>query len=542
MFDMRKLFKSTWSRLVLLAAITLAVTSVARLVYSSMVWNNNVRQITELNLRTLHRAEAAVDYAVDTLASLQLSGLVSCDAKALEEIRRISFLRGSIKDIQVLDASHGLLCAGGQISRQLGVANFDFSEMYAARDENIFFHDITRNNSGILGVARHIDAETTFLAVLNLDSLLFGIFPEAVRNHARADLVMGGEVEVASQIPDGVNDQDVASFKEFRAVSDRYPLEVVFTLDADILRTWNRDAQRFVDDFSLVLGLLLGWMALVKLAQPRSLYRRMKDALRRREFVPFMQPTFSVEGRRIIGCEVLARWVQADGTIVPPHKFIPFAEDNGLIVPMTRMIIRAALEQLREQMKADKDFKVAFNVVPSDLLSDRFEKDLVQIVQEVGVARRQIVIEITERQEFADQEKARSAIARLRELGFRVALDDTGVGHNGLSNVHLLGADIIKIDKIFVDRVGVDASATTIVQMLVRLARELGMRTVAEGIETEEQLAHLVRCDVDEGQGYLISRPVPVGEFLGVLAQNRNADRSARPEADGAGESETVAA
>ena len=517
--------KSIWVRLAVFAFIVLAVTGVARLTYAGIVWNNNIRLISELNRTTLNRAEVAVDYAVDTLADLQLTGLISCDEAALDEIRRISFLRGSIKDIQVLNAEHGLLCAGAPIGRELGATNFNFSDAYPAKDDHIYFHDITRNNSGILGVARHVNADTTLLAVLNLDSLLFGIFPEAVQDHARADLVMGGDVEVASQIPPADPDEQTPTLKEFRAVSDRYPLEVVFFVDEEVLGNWNRDgAQKYVDDFSLVLGLLLGWMALIKLAQPKSLLRRVREGLRRREFVPFMQPTFDIAGRGIVGCEVLIRWVQADGSVVQPFRFIPFAEDNGLIVPMTRMVMREALMQLKGQMKADKAFKVAFNVVPCDLLSDRFEQELVEIVSSAGVSRSQIVIEITERQEFADQNKAIAIISRLRELGFRVALDDTGVGHNGLSNVHLLGADIIKIDKIFIDRIGLDVSATTIVQMLVRLAREMDMGTVAEGIETEEQLEILAECGVDEGQGYLVSHPLPADAFLTLVARNRQDD------------------
>ena len=106
-----------------------------------------------------------------------------------------------------------------------------------------------------------------------------------------------------------------------------------------------------------------------------------------------------------------------------------------------------------------------------------------------------------------------------------VSLDDTGTGHNGLSYVQQLGADIIKIDKYFIDRIGMDGAATTIVQMLVRLASELGMRTVAEGIETEQQMKALLDCQVDEGQGFLISPPVSAEEFLEFVNSSPEAVR-----------------
>ncbi len=521
MIFVKKALNTIVGKLLLLAFIALSFTALVRTTYSAIVWGNNTRQISELNQRSLHRAEVLVDYAVNTMADLEYGGLGVCDAQAIKTIQRISFLRGSIKDIQVLDAHNGLLCAGAPMNEELDIAKFDFSDMYAAAEENIFFHDISRNNSGLLGIARHVSDDQTFLAVLNLDTLLFDVFPKELRDHARADLVMGGNVEVASQIPDVVPHVEQQNFKEFITASDRYPLEVRFTVDEAMLSSWNSELARLIGDVSLVIGLIMGWIILVLLVRPLTLREEMSLALKNGEFVPFMQPTFDIAGRKIVGCEVLMRWKKPDGEIVAPYQFIPAAEENGLIIPMTRAVMVAALSQLGDYMGRDKNFKMAFNIVPVDLVSDQFEADLCEIVKQAGVASRQVVLEITERQEFPDQDIAIARIKQLREMGFRVALDDTGVGHNGLSNVQQLGADIIKIDKIFIDRVGVDNAATTIVQMLVKLAQELGMRTVAEGIETEEQLRVLAECEVDEGQGYLVSKPVPHDEFIKLLMDSQ---------------------
>ena len=187
--------------------------------------------------------------------------------------------------------------------------------------------------------------------------------------------------------------------------------------------------------------------------------------------------------------------------------------------------MRSALEALKPHLKKEPCFKVAFNVTPCDLVSEKFAGELCEIVKHAGIARRQIVLELTERQDFDDLDVAISAIKELREMGFKVSLDDTGTGHNGLSYVQQLGADIIKIDKHFIDRIGVDGAATTIVQMLVRLAEELGMRTVAEGIETEQQMQALLDCQVDEGQGFLISPPLPAKEFLEFVAKPLKTER-----------------
>ena len=135
-------------------AVAASFWGAVRTTYSVIHRNNNIAQLEELNMRTLARAEVLVDYAVESMADLELSGLSSCDASALAQIRKISFLRGSIKDIQVLDAHHGLLCAGSNFNGELGVPEFDFSASFPAKEEHIYFHDITQNNSGILGVAR----------------------------------------------------------------------------------------------------------------------------------------------------------------------------------------------------------------------------------------------------------------------------------------------------------------------------------------------------------------------------------------------------
>lgn len=124
---------------------------------------------------------------------------------------------------------------------------------------------------------------------------------------------------------------------------------------------------------------------------------------------------------------------------------------------------------------------------------------------------------MTERDELDDLARAAAVVIELRDYGFRVAIDDVGVGHSGLSRLKGLGANTIKIDKFFVDTITVDASTTTIVEMLVALARDLHMTVVAEGVETEDQVRALIACGVDEGQGYLVAPPLPSKKFIELL-------------------------
>jgi sensor c-di-GMP phosphodiesterase-like protein len=240
-------------------------------------------------------------------------------------------------------------------------------------------------------------------------------------------------------------------------------------------------------------------------------------ALAKGQFRPYYQPTFHLETGEILGCEVLARWIRDDGSVVPPMNFIPLAESSGRIRPMTWQILSAALKELNALLRENKEFKLSFNVVPSHLLDDDFVETLRRVVASAKISARQIVLEITERDKLEDIERAAKVVHALRDLGFKVAIDDVGVGHSGLSHLKGLGATTMKIDKFFVDTVTRDGSTATIVEMLVKLACELNMTVIAEGIETEEQSRALRNCGVEQGQGYLLSPPVPAAKFFELI-------------------------
>ncbi len=520
-----KLLQSLWVRLLLSVLVVAGATLVTRIAYDEVVFSSNKKQMEELNKRTLQRAELAIDYVVITLSELPLTGLANCNKASLMQLHRISYLRGAIKDIQVLGVNNRLLCTSESMAFAMGLANFDLNQGYVSSSGTITLHDIGIEDASLMGVAWKMRPDLTLFAVLNLDSLFFDIFPAPLREQVRANLVLGADNKIASHAPNDTGGFAAQKRVRFSSSSQRYPLMANFEISVPALRLWNREAEPYVNVAGISLGILLGMLSFSIFSRPRDPDAEMREGLKKGEFIPFMQPIFSISTREIVGCEVLMRWEKCDGSIVGPLGFIPLAESNGMIVAMTRSIMVSTFEELGEYMLANPGFKVAFNIVPSDLISGCCAEELCEIVARAGVARQQVVLELTERQDFEDLGKAVATIRQLRDLGFKVALDDTGVGHNGLSNVHRLGVDIIKIDKMFIDRVGMDRSAMTIVQMLVRLADELGMRTVAEGIETEEQLKTLLECNVDEGQGYLVSKPLPAGQFLELVLQKAQADK-----------------
>jgi len=223
----------------------------------------------------------------------------------------------------------------------------------------------------------------------------------------------------------------------------------------------------------------------------------------------------------ILGCEVLARWIKADGTVVPPLSFIPLAESSGRIERLTWHIMEQALAELQTVLKQDRSFVVSFNVMPRHMVCEGFVATLRAVAIAQRVSPRQIALEVTERDAFPDLAKAGAVVAELRDRGFSVALDDVGIGHNGLSQIHALGANVLKVDKFFVDSMGRGSAGRATIEMLVRLATELKMSVVAEGIETEDQRRALIQCGVTEGQGYLHSPPLPAADFKAFLVERQ---------------------
>lgn len=528
MLIIHQLLRSVWVRGFIFIAVVAGCVFGTKYTYDVITFKQNSLQIAALSQQTLGRVEQWIDNVTVTLSDLASAGLNRCDTNSLREIRRAIYTRGMIKDVQVIGADGNLLCSGVPSVDELGVAGYDKNKGYVAFDAAVTLHDINLENSGLIGVAWQFSPDLTYMAVLNVDALMFDAFPSALRNYARGDLVLGDTRTLAShgELPKMLSQKGGAVV--FTADSDRYPLETQLRLSAAALQSWNREFEANILAFGTIFGFALGGVLVGLLSQPVSANREMQIALKLGEFVPYMQPTFSIETGEIVGCEVLTRWVKPDGLILQPMTFIPQAEENGMVIAITREIVGAALEQLRDELQSNPNFKVAFNIVPVDLVSEDFCTEICTISQQAEVSRSQIVLELTERQQFDDLDQAVAAIKKLQSRGFQVALDDTGTGHNGLAYVQELGTDIIKIDKHFVDVIGMDKAATSIIHMLVRLAADLGMTTIAEGIETKEQLLALRECKVDEGQGFLVSPPVPATVFLSLVEKRRRANAGAK--------------
>jgi EAL domain-containing protein (putative c-di-GMP-specific phosphodiesterase class I) len=248
------------------------------------------------------------------------------------------------------------------------------------------------------------------------------------------------------------------------------------------------------------------------------LEREMRAALERNEFRAYFQPKINLATGRVEACEALARWVRPDGAVISPDRFIPVAEESGLIGPLSDAIMREACWKAAAWARAGRPAKVAVNVSALQFRNERFADNVLQVVRLAGLAPEGLELEITESVVMEDPDRALRVIQPLREAGVRLAIDDFGCGHSSLAALSRLPFDVIKIDQQFVRALEHgDAQAEAIVEMILALARTLGMEVVAEGVERREHMEFMAVRGCHWVQGFLCGAAVSASEFTELL-------------------------
>ena len=249
-----------------------------------------------------------------------------------------------------------------------------------------------------------------------------------------------------------------------------------------------------------------------------TLEREMRGAIERNEFRAYFQPKINLATGRIEACEALARWIRPDRTIVSPGRFIPLAEENGLIGPISDAIMREACWKAAAWVRAGYPAKVAVNVSALQFRNDRFADHVLRIVQHAGLPADHLELEITESMMMENPERAMRMIRPLKEAGVRLAIDDFGCGHSSLATLSKLPFDVIKVDQQFVRALeGGDSQAPAIVEMILALARTLNMEVVAEGVERRQEMEFMATRGCHCVQGFLFGAAVSPPEFAELL-------------------------
>ncbi|AEA34268.1 diguanylate cyclase/phosphodiesterase with PAS/PAC sensor(s) [Hippea maritima DSM 10411] len=237
------------------------------------------------------------------------------------------------------------------------------------------------------------------------------------------------------------------------------------------------------------------------------------EALSNKEFKLYFQPYFDIESKRIVGAEVLVRWIK-NGVTIPPSEFIPVLEQTRNIVKLEDYVIKETIAFIEEFKNKLNLIPLSVNLSPTSLMDDDFIDKLISMA---GKLSQFINIEITERLFLDKLNKAKSLLKKLRAKGFRIYIDDFGTGYSSLSYLSSLPIDCIKIDISFVKKILEDEKTKAIVKTIIYLAKQLNLFTIAEGIETEKHLTALKEMGCQIAQGFLLSKPLPKEDFLNLL-------------------------
>jgi diguanylate cyclase (GGDEF)-like protein len=253
----------------------------------------------------------------------------------------------------------------------------------------------------------------------------------------------------------------------------------------------------------------------------------LRKALAQKEFLLHYQPKVDIASGRIIGCEALVRWQHPTRGLIVPNMFIPLAEETGLIVKIDSWVLGEACEQIQEWLKEGlAPVKVAVNMSAKHFIQSDLVHQIRETLARYTVDPRLLELEITESTIMANPTRAAETMQRLKEIGFSLYLDDFGTGYSSLNYLRRFPVDGLKIDRSFVHKVAVDAGDAALTSSIVAIARNLGIATVAEGVETWEQFDFLAACRCNALQGYLFSKPVPAEEFTAMLRKNLTLTRN----------------
>lgn len=474
-------------------------------------------RLEALAANTLGLVETRLDHVTTTLVDLAAANINSCNDRALAAMRRAVFASVPLKELSLIDAQGRTLCTHIGVAPEQRTLSHEFTlssrrlalALVRFRDKNERAVQLRLDRIGHVSIAALIPSET--------------LLPDAGQGRANGSRRIRVSLDGGDVIASRPRGEEGASFDESGSLtvkrhSERFPIVV------DVERGRGTIADEYRDILLLgrlgailltALGLGFAWLWIER--GRNDPVDELRKAIANGEIIPFYQPLVDLKTGRMHGAEVLARWRRPDGTIVPPIRFIPLAEESGLIYEMTRVLMQKASDEMGEAYGSRPGVKLGFNLFAGHFIDGKIVEDVKQIFQDSPIAFHQIVIEVTERSPLADLKGARQIISQLQELGAQVGIDDVGTGHGGLSYLLKLGVDLIKIDKMFIDALGSERYSQTIIETLVELARNMKMEVVAEGVETFEQVEYLRAKGITVAQGYIFAPPLPGSSYLPLL-------------------------
>ncbi len=481
-------------------------------------------EIEAAGQRYTMRAERILDEVLNLLQTADNQNVTSCLPHARSQLRRLVWTNSEIDFLGLVDTNGFVMCGEPVTLVKKGA-------VLPARMPESPAVEIGIESDGPQTFKRPLVSwtlkdGTRLVARIKADRLNIDAGPNYLRRSRKVDVRLadgtqwysiGGVID-ADRAADSTPDEaapDEPVRLSIEIPSKKYP----FTTHVSVLRSDARELIKPLEHGAIaaafaffVLSTMIA--VTVSLRSDDTTADEVETAIKNREFIPYYQPVVDVDTGTIQGCEVLVRWVRADGTVVSPGAFMQYAENSGAIFRITRQLMEKAADEVGDLYRAYPDLKISINLFAGHFEDRKIIADTEKYFGNSKIAYDQLVFEVTERFPLRDLEMARKVIAEFHALGVRVALDDVGTGHGGLAYLQKLGIDILKIDKMFIDALGSDHASSKIVDTLVELGGNLGMGIVAEGVETMQQVERLREIGVTAAQGYVFAPPLPAAVYI----------------------------
>ncbi|HHW5414512.1 TPA: EAL domain-containing protein [Escherichia coli] len=333
---------------------------------------------------------------------------------------------------------------------------------------------------------------------------------------------LGNTVLSASGKNDTQHLDDSNTQKEIH--SKKYLFSLVYTIPVKMQLIYAWEQAWYMIPIAIFGGILTAF--LLSRRHPSCPLDMLKNALALGEFRPYFQPVISAKNHRLTGCEVLIRWHHPISGIIPPDQFIPQAESTGLIAPITQQLMYQVEHSLNSVAHFLPDqFHIGFNISPAHFLFPGLEDSCMKFLSTFPKGKVKLVLELTERNQLSVTAESKVLFAKLHQQGVLFALDDFGTGYATHSYLQSFPVDYIKLDKGFVQMVGVDEISGHIVENIIELACRLGIDIIAEGIETESQELFMTEKGVSYLQGYRYAPPLPAEQFIAEWIYDNKSQR-----------------
>ncbi|MCD4779582.1 MAG: EAL domain-containing protein [Candidatus Omnitrophica bacterium] len=260
-----------------------------------------------------------------------------------------------------------------------------------------------------------------------------------------------------------------------------------------------------------------------KAARHLALESKLHKAVERKEFELYYQPQLDLDTGKICGLEALIRWHSPDVGLLKPANFIPLAEETGLIIPIGEWVLNTACAQCKELLNLNLgNIRIAVNVSRRQLQYPHFIASVEKALKTHAIPSSLLEIELTESVVMQRPQYTSMILQKLKAMGIYLSIDDFGTGYSSLGNLKHFTINKLKIDQNFVSDIENDTEAQTIIEAIIAMAHSLKLKTIAEGVETQEQIEFLISKDCDQIQGYWVSKPKPFAELVDILHENRN--------------------